>query len=101
MPPQPVRTELDKTIRARRAARAAALDPGQKLLAGAKLFDQVRARALCGIRTRHPEWTEAEVEAEFRLHLAARRARAVRAIQCSPGEIGADPRAITGSDTPR
>jgi hypothetical protein len=74
--PHPDSTDLEKAIRARKAARAAALDPGTKLLAGAKLFDQVRARALCGIRTRHPEWTEAEVEAEFCRHLAARRARA-------------------------
>ncbi|MBU6276167.1 MAG: hypothetical protein KGQ61_05995 [Planctomycetes bacterium] len=101
MTPHPDSTDLEKAIRARKAARATALDPGTKLLAGAKLFDQVRARALCGIRTRHPEWTEAEVEAEFRRHLAARRARAAREIQHSAAQFRADRDTSTRPDMAR
>jgi hypothetical protein len=45
------------------AARTSA--PSEKFLAGARLFDIVRNRMLAGIRSLHPEWGEAEVEAEF------------------------------------
>ena len=56
------------------------MDPGEKFLAGPRLFDQVRERMLCGIRDRHPEWDETAVEAEFGRRMAAIRAREERGI---------------------
>jgi hypothetical protein len=44
------------------------------------LFDRVRARMLCGIRSQFPAWSETEVDAEFCRRLAARRAREERGI---------------------
>jgi hypothetical protein len=87
---------LARAIRDGKISRAAPLPPGEKLIAGARLFDQVRARALCGIRARHPEWTEIEVENEFRRQLALRRDRAERGIYRSLAAGNAAPR---GTDT--
>ena len=64
-----------RSILESKAARARAMDPEEKFLAGPRLFDMVRERMLCGIRDRHPQWGEAEVEAEFGRQMAAIRAR--------------------------
>lgn len=49
----------DKVVTSRR------MDPGTKLIAGAALFDMARHRMLAGIRNRHPDWANSEIEAEF------------------------------------
>lgn len=64
-----------RSILESKAARARAMDPVEKFLAGPRLFDMVRERMLCGIRDRHPQWGEAAVEAEFGRQMAAIRAR--------------------------
>lgn len=66
---------LARSILESKAARARAMDPVEKFLAGPRLFDMVRERMLCGIRDRHPQWGEAAVEAEFGQQMAAIRAR--------------------------
>ena len=53
---------------------------GSKLFAGVALFDRVRARMLCGIRSQCPAWSDAEIEAEFSRRLTARRERQQRGI---------------------
>lgn len=63
-----------------RAIRARAMDKADKFLAGPRLFDIVRERMLCGIRDRHPQWGEAEVEAEFGWQMVAIRAREERGV---------------------
>ena len=64
-----------RSILESKAARARAMDPVEKFLAGPRLFDMVRERMLCGIRDRHPQWGEAAVDAEFGRQMAAIRAR--------------------------
>ena len=64
-----------RSILESKAARARAMDPVEKFLAGPRLVDMVRERMLCGIRDRHPQWGEAAVEAEFGRQMAAIRAR--------------------------
>jgi len=71
---------LARSILESKAARARAMDPVEKFLAGPRLFDMVRERMLCGIRDRHPQRGEAEVEAEFGRQMAAIRAREERGI---------------------
>lgn len=80
---------LARSIRESKAARARAMDPAEKFLAGPRLFDQVRERMLCGIRDRHPEWDETAVEAEFGRQMAAIRAREERGIY-TPVERGGE-----------
>ncbi len=60
---------------------------GTKLLEGARLFDVVRLRILCGIRTQYPDWAEADVEAEFCRRLDSQRRRNDRDIYTVIGEI--------------
>ena len=71
---------LARSIRESKAARARAMDPAEKFLAGLRLFDRVRERMLCGIRSRHPEWTGDQVRAEFERMRAAQRAREERGV---------------------
>jgi hypothetical protein len=71
---------LARSIHESKAARARAMDPAEKFLAGPRLFEMVRERMLCGIRDRHTEWGEAAVEAEFGRQMAAIRAREERGI---------------------
>lgn len=49
--------------------RAAAEDPGRKLLAGMELYDLARSFMLAGIRMQHPEANEQEVRRLFRQRL--------------------------------
>jgi hypothetical protein len=69
-----------RSILESKSARARAMDQAEKFLAGPRLFDIVRERMLCGIRDRHPQWGEAEVEAEFGRQMTAIRAREERGI---------------------
>ena len=69
-----------RSILQSKAARARAMDQADKFLAGPRLFDIVRERMLCGIRDRHPQWGEAEVEAEFGRQMLAIRAREERGV---------------------
>jgi len=71
---------LERAIHRSKVDRARSALAGSKLFAGAMLFDRVRARMLCGIRSQFPAWSEAEVDAEFCRRLAARRAREERGI---------------------
>jgi hypothetical protein len=57
----------DKVANGRRMA------PGDKLFCGVRLFDLVRRRMLAGIRSQHPAWRDAEVDAEFLRQLAIAR----------------------------
>jgi hypothetical protein len=72
--------ELQRTIARERALSARGLDPAAKLLAGARLFDAVRNRMLAGIRSRHPDWPAATIEAEFRRQLTVLRQREERGV---------------------
>lgn len=80
MPMDPDTEALARSIRASKIARARAMDPAEKFVAGLRLFDEVRERMLCGIRSRHPEWSEDEVRAEEGRKRALRRAREERGI---------------------
>ena len=80
MPMDPDTEALARSIRASKIARARAMDPAEKFVAGLRLFDEVRERMLCGIRARHPEWSEDEVRAEEGRKRALRRAREERGI---------------------
>lgn len=71
---------LARSIHKSKVARARAMDPAEKFLAGPRLFEMVRERMLCGIRDRHTERGEAAVEAEFGRQMAAIRAREERGI---------------------
>jgi hypothetical protein len=71
---------LERAIHRSKVERARSAPAGSTLFAGAMLFDQVRARMLCGIRSQFPAWSEAEVDAEFCRRLAARREREGRGI---------------------
>ena len=71
---------LERAIHSSKVERARSAPTGSKLFAGAMLFDRVRARMLCGIRSQFPAWSETEVDAEFCRRLAARRAREERGI---------------------
>jgi hypothetical protein len=66
---------LAREIQRSKVARAKAMPADQKLFAGIRLFDTVRTRMLSGIRSESPDWSDAEVEAEFRRRLAVIRAR--------------------------
>lgn len=63
------------------------MDAGDKLLCGVRLFDVVRRRALAGIRTRHPAWDDAEVEAEFVRQLAVVRGLEDRGVYAPCGRL--------------
>ena len=69
-----------KVERARVVSMVSVLSMGSKLFAGVALFDRVRARMLCGIRSQCPAWSDAEIEAEFSRRLTARRERQQRGI---------------------
>lgn len=56
---------LQQSIFREKAAKARRMDPGLKLTAGARLFDVARNRMIAGIRSAHPEWSDAEINAEF------------------------------------
>lgn len=71
---------LERSIHHSKVERARATPTGSKFFAGAMLFDRVRERMLCGIRSEFPAWVEAEVDAEFSRRLAARRTREERGI---------------------
>ena len=66
---------LERSIYRSKVERARAAPLEAKLFAGAVLFDRVRERMLCGIRSQFPSWSKAEVEAECSHRLAVRRKR--------------------------
>ncbi|MGA0040847.1 MAG: hypothetical protein ACO3NZ_13455 [Pirellulales bacterium] len=61
---------LQAALFADKVARARAMSAGDKLFCGVRLFDLVRLRMLAGIRGQHPDWSDREVEAEFRRRLS-------------------------------
>jgi len=56
---------LQQAIFRDKAAKAMKMDPGLKLTSGARLFDVARSRMIAGIRSGHPDWSDAEIDAEF------------------------------------
>jgi hypothetical protein len=56
---------LQQSIFRDKAAKAMQMDPGLKLTSGARLFDVARNRMIAGIRSGHPDWSDAEIDAEF------------------------------------
>jgi hypothetical protein len=63
------------------------MNAGDKLLCGVRLFDVVRRRMIAGIRSRHPAWRDAEVEAEFLRQLAIARRLDERGVYTPCGRI--------------
>lgn len=80
-------SELQQAIARDRTARARAMEPGDKLMAGARLFDAVRSRMLAGLRVRHPSWSADELEAAFREQLAMLREREERGVYRPAGTL--------------
>jgi len=71
---------LQQSIFRDKAAKARHMDPGLKLTAGARLFDVARNRMIAGIRSAHPDWSDAEVNAEFCRQLQVLRDREDRGV---------------------
>jgi hypothetical protein len=65
---------------ATKIARARAMPPEEKLLAGARLFDRVQLRMMEGIRALYPTWSDQQIVVECRRRLAAVRVREERGI---------------------
>ena len=62
--------QLVKAIYREKAARACAMSPEEKLLAGEVLFRYAAEITKAGIRSQNPTWSEAEVSNELRRRLA-------------------------------
>ena len=71
---------LQQSIFRDKAAKARHMDPGLKLTAGARLFDVARNRMIAGIRSGHPDWSDAEIDAEFCRQLQVLREREDRGV---------------------
>jgi len=71
---------LQQSIFRDKAAKARHMDPGLKLTAGARLFDVARNRMIAGIRSAHPDWSDAEINAEFCRQLQVLRDREDRGV---------------------
>jgi hypothetical protein len=71
---------LQQSIFRDKAAKARHMDPGLKLTAGARLFDVARNRMIAGIRSGHPDWSDAEIGAEFCRQLQVLREREDRGV---------------------
>jgi hypothetical protein len=71
---------LQRSIFRDKAAKARHMDPGLKLTAGARLFDVARNRMIAGIRSAHPDWSDAEINAEFCRQLQVLRDREDRGV---------------------
>ena len=65
--------ELIDAIYQDRVQRARAMSPGQKLLAGCRLFDFACRVTVSGIRHQHPDADEARVQQILRERLAIKR----------------------------
>lgn len=78
---------LQRAIFCAKAANSRRMDPGDKLVAGARLFDIARQRMLAGIRSRHPEWGDGEVEAEFVRQIAILRGLEERGVYTPCGSV--------------
>jgi hypothetical protein len=63
-------TALAAVLYREEVARARAMDPGEKLLEGPRLFDRARRVMADGVRHRHPDLGEAEVLARVDALLA-------------------------------
>jgi hypothetical protein len=57
--------ELARQINREKIERARAMSISEKFLAGAELFEEACEVSRSGIRNRHPEWNEEQVEAEL------------------------------------
>ena len=57
--------ELARQIDREKIERARAMSLTEKFRAGAELFEEACEVARCGIRSMHPDWVEAQVEAEL------------------------------------
>lgn len=86
---------LQRGILLSKAERAKAMPGWQKMLAGPRLFDQVRELMKAGIRARNPDWSEDEIHSEFLAILAKQREVAERGIYRLVGYLNDD-----GSVTP-
>src|SRR5690606_11178416 len=64
---------LQRSILKSKAERARQQSIGEKLMAGERLFAQVRERMKAGIQTRHPDWSSGQVHQEFLDILAKQR----------------------------
>jgi hypothetical protein len=71
---------LQQSIFRDKAAKAMKMDPGLKLTSGARLFDVARSRMIAGIRSGHPDWSDAEIDAEFCRQLQVLREREDRGV---------------------
>lgn len=78
---------LQRAIFRDKAASSRRMDPGDKLIAGARLFDIARHRMLAGIRSRHPEWRDGEVAAEFVRQIAILRGLEERGVYTPCGSV--------------
>jgi hypothetical protein len=57
--------ELARQINREKIERARAMSISEKFLAGTELFEEACEVSRSGIRNRHPEWNEEQVEAEL------------------------------------
>lgn len=80
-------SQLQRAIFRDKAANSRQMNPGEKLVAGARLYDMARHRMLAGIRFRHPEWGDAEVEAEFVRQMAILRELDERGVYTPCGSL--------------
>lgn len=78
---------LQRAIFHGKAANGRRMDSGEKLVAGVRLFDMARNRMLAGIRSRHPEWAEAEVAGEFNRRMTILRERDERGVYTPCGSL--------------
>jgi hypothetical protein len=78
---------LQKMLFRDRVANGRRLAAGDKLFCGVRLFDLVRRRMIAGIRSQHPAWRDAEVEAEFLRQLAIARGLDERGVYTPCGWI--------------
>lgn len=63
-------TALTDALYREEVARALAMDPGERLLEGPRLFDRACRVMADGIRHRHPDLDDREVLARVEAHLA-------------------------------
>ena len=78
---------LQRQILLSKAERARQMDPGDKLMIGPRLFDQVCERMRDGIRTQHPDFDSSAVETELKRRLDLKRQLDERGFFVSAGVI--------------
>ena len=82
--------KLQDSIQRSKVQRAQKISIVEKLLDGARLFDQVRDRIKAGIRSRHPDWNEDAVHQEFLGLLRKQRTREEKSIYTVVGQLNDD-----------